>query len=156
VTPSILRNFIISHGLRRHGKLKIKYATYMMPCRPGRSSLEIGGWTGTHREMVDGSITAVALLPFVEGRPMASRLSISSNACDVVNDNGNVRFDGISRKSRAAFLTGSEFLLFSPVGPPNTISSTRAMDLQTPPGYALRHRAAPALFTTIPGRFRCR
>src|SRR5437016_5074797 len=96
-------------------KLNIKYATYMNSQPPRPIRLEIGGWSGTPEKMVDGSNPQPwHCLPFVEGSTYGLEIVYSfAPPCDVVNDNGRVYVDWDFASEPG--LTGSEFLLFSPV-----------------------------------------
>jgi len=135
--------------------LKIKYATYMNASPPMPIKLEIGGWSGTTEKMVTGSNPQPwHCLPFVEGSTYGLEVTYQfETPCDVVNDNGNVRFDWDFAKEPGGVLTGSEFLFFSPVRATKYYLLNTRMDVQTPPGYAIRTEPHPRYFTDDSGTF---
>jgi tetratricopeptide (TPR) repeat protein len=135
--------------------LNLKYATYMNALPPRPIRLEIGGWSGTHEKMVDGSNPQPwHCLPFVEGSTYGLELVYAfETPCDVVNDNGNVRFEWDFANEPGGVLTGSEFLNFSPVRAAKYYLLNTRIDLQTPPGYVVRTEPHPRFFTDDSGTF---
>jgi tetratricopeptide (TPR) repeat protein len=135
--------------------LNIKYMTYMNSQPPRPIKLDIGGWSGPAEKMVDGSNPQPwHCLPFIEGSTHGLELVYSfETPCDVVNDNGTVRFDWDFAREPGGILTGSEFLLFSPTRASKYYLLNTRIDVQPPVGYALRTEPHPRYFTDDSGTF---
>jgi len=129
--------------------LQIKYALYANALPPRAIRPEIGGWSGTAEKMVDGSNPQPwHCLPYIEGNTCGLELLYQfETPCDVVNDNGVVRFEWDFAKEPERVLTGFEFLLFSPTRAAKYYLFNSRIDLQPPPGYALRIEPHPRFFT---------
>src|SRR5947207_13210663 len=112
--------------------LNIKYATYVNAPPPRPIRIEVGGWSGPAEKMVDGSDPQPwHCLPFVEGSTYGLELIYPfETACDVVNDDGTIRFDWDFAKEPGGILTGSEFLLFSPVRAATSYLLNTRVDVQ--------------------------
>src|SRR3954447_16435738 len=136
-------------------QLKIKYSVFpgVLPPRPIR--LEIGGWSGADEKMVDGSNPQPwHCLPFVEGATHWVELIYPyETPCDVVNDQGAVRFDWNYAGEPGGALTGAEFILFAPVKAAKYYMFNTRVDLQAPPGYAVRTEPHPRFYTDETGTF---
>lgn len=130
-------------------ELKIKYALYANAFAPRPIRPEIGGWSGTDEKMVDGANPQPwHCLPYIEGNTCGLELVYQfETPCDVVNDNGVVRFEWDFAKEPGGILTGFEFLFFSPARAAKYYLFNSRIDVMPPPGYALRIEPHPRYFT---------
>ncbi len=91
-------------------------------------------------------------LPFSEGVTYGLELVYPyETECQVVNDDGAVRIEFDFQKEPGGILTGGEFTFFSPKHTPKFYGFAPKIDLQTPPGYALRTEPHPRFFTDDTG-----
>ncbi len=116
-----------------------------------------GGWAGPPVKMEDGSDPQPwHCLPFVEGSTYGLELVYPyENECHVVNDDGAIRFDWDYASEPGGGVTGGEFVLFSPVRASKYYLFNTRLDIQTPPGYALRTEPHPRFFTDDTGTVPC-
>lgn len=134
-------------------EIEIKYQVLpggMLP-RPIRMTTE--GWAGLPQKMQDGSEPQPwHCLPFVEGSTYGLELLYPyETECQVVNEGGRVRFEFDYAKEPGGGLSGSEFIPFAPMDAPKFYLFAVRLDLQTPPGYAIRTEPHPRYFTDETG-----
>src|SRR5688572_28765741 len=130
-------------------KLQIKYATYAKALPPQPIRLKTPGWAGAADKMEDGSAGQPwHCLPFVEASTYGLELIYQFDTqCQVINDNGLVRFDWDYSKEPGGDLTGAEFATFFPKEASKYYLFTTRIDIQAPPGYVIRTEPHPRFFT---------
>jgi len=133
--------------------LTFKYALYgkALPPRPVR--VKNPGWGGESQKMVDGSEPQPwHCLPFVEGSTYGLELVYQYDTeCQVLNDNGVIRFEWDFAAETGEKLTGGEFVSFFPKANSRFYLFNCAMDLQCPAGYVIRTEPHPRFFTDETG-----
>src|SRR5262249_3844267 len=67
--------------------------------------------------------------------------------CQVVNDNGDVRFEWDFAREPGGVLTGGEFMHFAPRRATKYYLFNTRVDIQAPPGHVLRTEPHPRSFT---------
>jgi len=138
-------------------KLEIKYFAYDKAPPPRPIRLSVPGWSGPPQKMVDGSEPQPwHCLPFGEGSTYGLELLYPfDNECQVVNDNGFVKFEWNFASERGAMLTGSEFVSFFPKENSKYYVFHTGLNVQAPPGYTLRTEPHPRFFTDDTGTVPC-
>ncbi len=134
-------------------ELNIKYSTYsnaILP-RPIRiESLDLGNEAQKRAEGSDGQPSPCQ--PFFEAATYGLELVYQhETVCNVVNDNGNLRFEWDWANEPGGGLTGGEFVPFAPrLAPKYYLFNTR-LDIQAPPGQVIRSVPHPRFFTDTTG-----
>lgn len=135
-------------------KLTVKYSTHARALPPQRIKLEKPGWAGSpDLKMVDGSEPQPwHCLPFVEAATYGLELVYPyETECQVVNDDGDVRFEFDYSKEPGGILTGGEFITFFPKPPAKFYLFNTRVDIQAPPGFVLRTEPHPRAFADETG-----
>lgn len=112
---------------------------------PRRIRLEIPGWAGASNAYGDGAAAQPwHCQPFVEGATYGLELVYPYGAeCRVHNDGGTLRFEGGTDEKLEALGLPRPFGSFAA----RHYGMATALDLQAPPGYALRLGPHPRYFT---------
>jgi Flp pilus assembly protein TadD len=133
--------------------LHVKYRAYANALPPQAIKLKVPGWAGRAEKMEEGAQGQPwHCLPFGEGSTYGLELVYPhATECHVVNDNGTVRIEFDFQKEPGGILTGGEFTFFSPVHTPKYYAFAPKIDIQAPPGYALRIEPHPRFFTDDTG-----
>ncbi len=131
-------------------ELKYRIAGKAFPPQPIR--MKIPGWAGDEVKKVNGSEPQLwHCPPFVEASTYGLELTYPyETECQVVNDNGDIRFEWDFAKEPGGMLTGNEFGAFFP-RPAKYYLFTTNIDLQAPPGYVIRTNPHPRFFTDDTG-----
>ena len=134
-------------------KLDIKYAAYAKALPPQPIKVKKPGWGGTAEKMVDGSEPQPwHCLPFVEASTYGLELVYQyETECQVVNDDGMLRFDWEFSKEPGGVLTGGEFIPFEPKRASKFYIFNTRLDIVPPPGYVIRTEPHPRFFTDDTG-----
>jgi hypothetical protein len=130
-------------------KLSLKYFTFDKSPPPQPIRMRVPGWSGPAQKMEDGSEPQPwHCMPFTEGATTGLELTYPyETECQVVNDNGNVRFEWDFAKELAGKLTGGEFVTFFPKEASKFYLFNTGLDLAPPPGYIIRTEPHPRFFT---------
>jgi tetratricopeptide (TPR) repeat protein len=131
-------------------KLKVKYATYSKATPPQPIRVKVPGWAGSpEHKMEDGSPGQPwHCLPFVEASTYGLELiNPFEPECQIINDNGMVRIELDFSKESGGELTGAEFSTFYPKQSSKHYHFTTRIDVQAPPGHAIRTEPHPRFFT---------
>jgi len=133
--------------------MEIQYSTYgkALPPRPIRMS--VPGWSGAEQKMEDGSEPQPwHCLPFVEASTYALELLYPyETQCQVVNENGVIRFDWDFAHEPGAQLNGGEFVSFFPKHASRYYLFNTSLDLRAPAGHVIRTEPHPRFFTDQAG-----
>ncbi len=131
--------------------IAIKYASYANAIPP--QPIKMGPWGGEPQKMKDGSDPQPwHCLPFVEGSTYGLELIYQHQTeCHVVGANGTIHFEFDWTKEPGGVLTGQEFGAFSPMAAAKYYLFNMRLDVQCPPGYALRTEPHPRYFTDDTG-----
>jgi Flp pilus assembly protein TadD len=133
--------------------LIVKYRTYAKVPPPQTIKFKIPGWAGVSEKMEQGALSQPwHCLPFTEGSTYGLELVYPyETECHVINDQGTVRIEFDYRNEPGGILMGGEFGYFSPRHAPKNYFFAPQIDIQTPPGYALRIEPHPRYFTDDTG-----
>jgi Tfp pilus assembly protein PilF len=134
-------------------KITIKYAAYAKVAAPQPIRLMDVSWGGAPQNMQDGSEPQPwHCLPFHEGSTYGLELIYPyEKECHVVGSGGALRFDWDFANEPGGALTGGEFVAFAPRDASKYYMFNTRLDLQPPPGYALRSEPHPRYFTDDTG-----
>ncbi|HEV8607374.1 MAG TPA: hypothetical protein VGQ99_18700, partial [Tepidisphaeraceae bacterium] len=134
-------------------KLEVKYATYSKAMPPQPIRIKTPGWAGIPDKMEDGSAGQPwHCLPFVEASTYGLELVYQfETECQVVNDNGLIRFDWDFAKEPGGEVTGGEFAAFFPKEASKYYLFTTRIDVQAPHGHVIRTEPHPRFFTDDTG-----
>jgi Flp pilus assembly protein TadD len=134
-------------------KYRVEYSTSSKAIPPRPIRVATSGWAGLPQKMVDGSQPQPwHCLPFVEGSTHGLELLYPYDTpCQVLNDNGAIRFDWDFAKEPGAELTGGEFMAFAPRDAPRFYMFNTRIDIEPPPGHVLRTEPHPRFFTDDTG-----
>ena len=130
--------------------IKYRLTGKALPPRPIRMS--IPGWGGPEGEKKNGlEPRPWHCPPFVEAAIYGLELIYQyETECQVINENGEIRFEWDYANEPDVKLGGEEFAAFFPRPAKYYLFST-ALDLQAPPGHVLRTMPHPRYFTDDTG-----
>jgi hypothetical protein len=133
-------------------KFSIKYRTSGKALPPKPIRIKIPGWSGQPVKRKNGSEPQPwHCPPFVDAATYGLELIYPyDNECHIVNDGGKFRVEWNYPAETGIQLTGHEFDFFFP-HPPTFYFFTTGIDLQAPPGHAIRVQPHPRFFTDTTG-----
>jgi tetratricopeptide (TPR) repeat protein len=134
-------------------KMEIPYRTFHKAIPPQPIRVKVPGWAGSPQiRMQNGSEPQPwHCPPFVDASGYGLELLYPyETECHVVNENGEVRIEWDPSKEPGGVAGPGEFGLFAPK-PTKFYSFGTSVDLQAPPGYALRTGPHPRFFTDETG-----
>ncbi len=129
--------------------LLVRYHTYAKADPPQPIRVKVGDWGGTPQKMQDGAAGQPwHCLPFVEASTYGLELVYQYDTeCQVINDNGVVRFEWDFRQEPGGELTGGEFISFAPKRASRYYLFNTGLDVVAPPGHVVRTEPHPRFFT---------
>ncbi|HWY88112.1 MAG TPA: tetratricopeptide repeat protein [Gemmataceae bacterium] len=133
--------------------LTIKYSTYAQMREPQPIRMANVPWAGESQKMEDGSEPQPwHCMPFVEGSTHGLEFIYPyEKECQVIAENGTIRFDWDFAGEPGNVLTGGEFRAFAPLHASEYYAFSTRVDVQPPPGYVLRTEPHPRYFTDRTG-----
>ena len=134
-------------------KLKYTYAAYSKALPPQPTKIKPGGWAGENQKMADGSEPQPwHCLPFVEAATYGLELIYPfDNECNVINENGTLRFDWDFANEAGGEVTGGEFIAFAPKHASKYYLFNTRLDIVPPEGHVIRTEPHPRFFTDDTG-----
>jgi hypothetical protein len=133
--------------------LVVKYSATPKVVAPAPIRLKIGDWAGSPQKMVDGSEPQPwHCLPFLEGSTYGLELVYPyESECQVVGENGTIRFKWDFAREPGQVVSGGEFVSFAPRDASKYYFFNTGLDIQPPPGHVTRTEPHPRYFTDDSG-----
>jgi tetratricopeptide (TPR) repeat protein len=132
---------------------QIRYSTYQKALPPRPIRMKNPGWGGLVQKMVDGSEPQPwHCLPFTEASTYGLELVYQyDRECQVINEEGLVRFDWDYASEPDCQLQGTEFITFFPKERSRYYAFNTGIDIKAPEGHVICTLPHPRFFTDETG-----
>lgn len=135
-------------------EIEVRYRCHRKGLPPQPIKLKIPGWAGDNHDHSNGAKPQPwHCTPFVDGSTYGLELLYQfSNPCRVVNEDGNIRFDGkYSKEEEDLGLQWPPFQMFAP----GHYGFTSSLDIVGPPDHIIRIESHPRYYTDLTNSVPC-